>query len=787
MGCILDLHNVVVLTPRRLSRRTRNAVNMLIEEVQARTGIRWDVVAKKPSISPVVVVSSESGLARLDAKAPKGDSPGKEGYRFQVLQRGKQIQVWVIGKDERGVLYGVGHLLRELRMRQDEIELPTDFEITTTPQFSLRGHQIGYRDKTNSYCGWDLDQWHQYIRDMAVFGANAIEIIPPRSDDELTSIHFPLPPLETMVGVSQISDDYGLDVWIWFPAMDPYTAGRRVPAALMREWVEVFESLPRVDALFVPAGDPGDLHPKDLFALIKKQKEVLTQYHPKGQMWVSPQGLWGEWLDLFFDLAEKADWLDGVVFGPQVHLTAEECRARLSNRLPMRQYPDITHSLKCQYPPKDWDLAFALTEGRECTNPRPVDQTLIAKNTLPHTIGALTYCEGCQDDVNKAIWSALCWDLDADVAETLRQYARYFIDADFEEAFAQGQYALERNWREPLLINENVQPTLRQFQEMEQFAHPFVLKNWRFQMALYRAYCDAYVQDRLRFETALETEALSVLRSAERRGTGVALGEATTILDRALTQPVSQDLRTRIFMLAEALFQSVHMQLSVERYGAQRIERGANLDTIDRPLNNRDWLLTQFEAVLALEIESERLEKIDEVLNWSNPGSGGLYEDLGSDGASSRVVSGSDYVDDPAFIHSSLRSFLLTHDKAFRGQNMPPLRTSWMRFVETLGVQPLRLQFSNLNPNLTYQLKVMYTSNRPDVKIRLDTAEDVEVHGFIKKPFPYEPLTFDIPAKATESGTLNLEWRREPNNERIGNGRGCQVSEVWLYPNVEKG
>ena len=42
--------------------------------------------------------------------------------------------------------------------------------------------------------------------------------------------------------------------------------------------------------------------------------------------------------------------------------------------------------------------------------------------------------------------------------------------------------------------------------------------------------------------------------------------------------------------LAEALYQSIRMQLSVERYKAISVGRGANLDTIDVPLNNRRWL-----------------------------------------------------------------------------------------------------------------------------------------------------------------------------------------------------
>ncbi|MDT7893641.1 hypothetical protein [Fervidibacter sp.] len=40
------------------------------------------------------------------------------------------------------------------------------------------------------------------------------------------------------------------------------------------------------------------------------------------------------------------------------------------------------------------------------------------------------------------------------------------------------------------------------------------------------------------------------------------------------------------------------------------------------------------------------------------------------------------------------------------------------------------------------------------------------------------PLEFDIPTEAVKGGTLTLTWYPEPGLG--GNGRGCQVSELWL-------
>ena len=109
----------------------------------------------------------------------------------------------------------------------------------------------------------------------------------------------------------------------------------------------------------------------------------------------------------------------------------------------------------------------------------------------PHTIGCISYSEGCNDDVNKAVWSALGWNPEANVIDILRDYSRYFIGERYTEDFAQGLLALEKNWQGPLIANETVDTTLQQFQAMERAASPRDKLNWRFQEALYRAYYDA--------------------------------------------------------------------------------------------------------------------------------------------------------------------------------------------------------------------------------------------------------------------------------------------------------
>src|SRR5207244_649302 len=167
--------------------------------------------------------------------------------RIRIKQNSGAPVVFIIGNDARGVLFGVGQLLRALRMNLQRIMIADDANVTTAPKYRLRGHQLGFRPKTHSYDAWDVPTWEQYYRDLIVFGCNAVELIPPRSDDDKDSPHFPLPPMEMMVEMSRLADEYALDVWIWYPAMDKDYSDPKTVEFALNEWGAVFKKLPRVD------------------------------------------------------------------------------------------------------------------------------------------------------------------------------------------------------------------------------------------------------------------------------------------------------------------------------------------------------------------------------------------------------------------------------------------------------------------------------------------------------------------------------------------------------------
>ena len=778
----IDLTRATVVSIATSTGPEKKAVAMLLEDVESRTLVRWNVSDQLPASGAAIVVGRFSEVqALLGPRASEFTADeskvGAEGYQLATLGgTGTTAPLIVIaGHDARGVLFGIGHLLRTLHLGPARAGLLSALNLATTPRYALRGHQLAYRPKPNSYSGWDLPQWERYIRDLAIFGCNAIELLPPRTDDAADSPHFPRPQIDMMAGMSRLAADYGLDVWIWYPAMDADYGKPETVEFALKEWADVFRALPRVDAVLVPGGDPGHTPPRLMFPLLEKQTASLRRFHPQATMWLSPQGFGHDDMEYCLSyLAEKKPaWLAGAVFAPWVHMELSEFRRRVPAQYPIRYYPDITHTRNCQYPIADWDRAFALTETREPVSIRPGDMARILRQLQPSTIGAVTYSEGCIDDINKVVWSRLSWDPDLAPAEVLREYGRYFISERMADDYAQGIFALERNWEGPLLAHDAVYTTLAQFQALERSATPRDLQNWRFQMALYRAYFDATVRARLIHETALEAEAMETLRPAPALGASVAMARAEEILARAVTQPVAQEWRTRTYQLAEALFQSIHLKLSVPLYRAIAQGRGASLDTLDYPLNNRAWLGERFAAIRQVSAEPARLTQLNEIVNWTNPGPGGFYDDLGNAAASPHLDRGLGHERDPAFLRTPLDGHIPAGDRGPLA-----LRTSWTDFAWGLNDNAVILRYTDLDPSAEYRVRVVYPDIRAKAKIRLVANGAIEIHPFIDRPNPIAPAAFDLPRAATRSGTLTLSWTREPGAG--GNGSGCSISEVWL-------
>ena len=117
----LDLKNAAVVTPQNPTLQEKTAVTVLVEEVFKRTQIKLPLQSSMPaSGTPAILVGTSaklSGLAPTMLNRMASAPSGEEGFRAQVLDG----NVVVAGNDARGMLFGVGYLLRNLRMERGRV------------------------------------------------------------------------------------------------------------------------------------------------------------------------------------------------------------------------------------------------------------------------------------------------------------------------------------------------------------------------------------------------------------------------------------------------------------------------------------------------------------------------------------------------------------------------------------------------------------------------------------------------------------------------------------------
>ena len=783
----LDFSKSSIYNPDKKNVQLTRATSVLQEEIELHTHLRLAFAGKPVSRdAPVIIVCLENEATKLPAGIGAAlnllPPTGKDGYKISLIDPKCLV---IAGHDERGALYGVGYLLRKMELSDHRILLPDHYSLSSTPTYPIRGHQLGYRPKTNAYDAWTVAQYDRYIRDLALFGANSIEIMPPRTDDDAVSENMKLPAIQMIVEQSKICKSYGLDVWMWYPNMNSDYSSPDSIRAELAEREKIFKLLPKLDALFVPGGDPGDLEPDPLFNWLSQEAVVLKKYHPNAKIWVSPQAfkpstVW--YANFFRHINEKPEWLGGVVYGPWIKMPLPEVRRVTDPSVPIRLYPDITHSYSCQYPVPEWDLAFAMTLGRECINPRPVDEKLIHNRYASLAQGSISYSEGTNDDLNKFIWTSLDWNPATPVMETLRDYARYFLGPSYTEGVARGLLGLELNFRGPLLSNEQVERTLQQWQDMESSASAEVLSNPRFQSGLIRAYFDAYTQRRLLYETEIERQARTILEESGTNGSLKSIQDARNTLILAKEKPVAQQLKNRCFALADSLFRCFGAQLTVQKHHAMS-GRGNFIDNIDIPLNDALWLLDQLNRIEKLSNETDRLAEIHKMLHRTDPGPGGFYDNLGDQASWKRIKAQKSWQEDPGSLESPRVSFGVGLKgvewvdeivaKGFEGQTTP---LAWMNQINTLYFTPLIMEYTELDPAAKYTLRVAYTG-RFRSKMKLE-ANGIQIHDFIR--MGTQPIfEFQLPKEVTRSGKVTFKWSCAQNDKGEGE-RGSQVAEVWL-------
>lgn len=760
----------VVIRSGDLPAAEKIAPTILTEEVASRTGLNWKVTSEWPAnADAIIAISTVAKPPVWQGRLPKTSvgTPSKaESFSIAVTGRanGQPPTVVVTGYDPRGAMYGVGKLLRSLDWAKGKASLSADFHAIESPDRPLRGHQIGYRDTANSWDAWSYDQFDQYFREMVIFGANAVENIPFHDARLPRVMKYTRQEMNTKFG--ELCEKYDLEHWVWVP-VEVGLPNEAQEAEFLKAQEVFYRTVKRLDAIFVPGGDPGNNKAVDLIPHLEKMAELARKYHSSVKVWLSLQHFKEDDLDFTYNyLSQKQPkWFGGLVMGPGSP-PMESTRKKLPQPYHLRWYPDITHVVRCQYPIAWLDPALGETLGRECVNPRPVDMTQIYQMDYAFTNGFLTYSDGVHDDFNKNLWTQLGWNPNRHPREIALDYARFFFQPDLAETGADGLFGLETNMRGDLSENGSIGANYLLWQELERRI-PKAGSPWRFHLHLFRAYYDYCTQTRQKYEQDLERLAMEELGKAKSTGPATAIKTAKEILNRTATKPIHPELHAKLIAFGDELFKEIGLQTSVTKYDASGYERGAVLDFLDYPLNNRWWLEDQFDKISTMTDAAAQLRRIDVIRNWENPGDGGYYDVIGHVGKSPRIAK-------VIFAGDMMRNLreMPTPTQRWMGEKRLPIRQAWHSYLDEF---PTGITYNNLDPASNYVVKLFAQRTSPLV-----------IDGVKAKPIKtgetFDQVTeqiFEVPAETLKDGRITLTW--EILDESNLNWRNRHyVTDIWV-------
>jgi hypothetical protein len=783
LGLVAHAQQPVLIVDHSASSITSAYVSFLQRETIKRAGYEWKVSNKldeKISRQTIaVVLGTDNQMQRLLPAefysqwqaAATTQSDSDESFAVALLlYKGRRIYA-LSGRSVRAQLFAIGWLLRNAQIDKSGVSIPQTKAFISTPDKPVRGYQVGYRMKNNTYDAWRLSQFEQQMLDLAVFGLNTLQVVAPISDDDPTSPLFPAPAEETVIGLSSLSQKYGLRYDLFYPEMAKDYSDPQQVSLELRQFEDLVKKLPLVDSIHIPGGDPGHTPPEILLRLIEKESVILHRYHPKAEIWVSAQGFTRERYEHFYKtLQEHPRWLTGVFFGPQSREGMELQRRKIPSSYPIEFYPDTAHVMHSQFPVPQWDPIYALTESREPICPRPAGFQHIYQHFRSLNSGFIVYSEGVNDDVNKVLWGAWGWSPNTSAHQALKEYAHYFFHSNAFDAdrIATSIEALEGNWSGPLLSNPSIAATLAGFERESRTLIP----DWRWNSLLYRAVYDRYLQIKRGRELALETAALAKLQHPGFVDSRIA--SARSILKKDNRSSEEKALNTQLYDLAQKLFDEVGMQLSVKRYKASNWERGANLDRVETPLNDRSWIEAEFNSIQnSKDDEKEKSARLRRIAHWQGETPGTFYDDLGDPMHEPHLLRGQGWNADPEMYYTAIDGIAdRTLDQDWR--------LSWLSYGETLYENPLHLHYDSLDPKRKYKLRITYAGEEYVLPMRMVANNKDEIHPFRLRRSNPETVEFDLPATSTISGQLDLKWFRKDGAG--GGGRGGQVAEVWLIP-----
>lgn len=766
----------------------------------------------------------------LGVAFPTELDPGPEGFVLATGEVDERPAALLIGSDRRGILYAIGEFLRRVEQHGQQLSVPRDVELRRAPRWPVRGLLVVQGHTMRELTGaraWTLPEWQQAHLDYALAGANTFEV-PPHADWK------PIYDMLRGYGLRThtiISGNAGSGPPEWQAKEAIGRTGYLSPAVpearakLLADRREQFRSMPAYDSVHIKSGDGGGdeseaarPYGRHFIELCRDYAQLLHEVHPETAVYVGNQKLdnAGDQAILQYLQDNPADWCAGLCYGPGSNAMGWTPGRRQDHRMDLFRYArrggmsrylsyllhelppkkdillftDLTHWVYSQYglmdhaiiadrdhqTPPAWDgwmyarrpdAALAQVYDRRTFHARPRNYYRVFQETTPYVIGDVAYSEGHHDHLNQWIYQRLFWDPHQSVEAVVREYATTHFGREAARAMTEAIFTLEENLQTPILGNRGIDHLIELVEQAGE-AMPESLRQENYLWHLYaeKAYLDKAIQLDLRQQEAFVADIYERLRNALKSDA------PSEVLDQLghVARPSHSDEIEQLKRLAAR-----HGERAEQIYGV----RSEGLFALEQDYIGFGWLEAAVERARQAETLDETHQRLEEILDYEDPGDRGFYDNAGVPGGAPRLVHGWTF-----------------GDGIFDPSNRPSQRTMAFTTDEERGVS---FRYQGLDPAASYRVRL--TLVRPRYLPRfgkfqkqtsqsiyaddLLLADELELPEYRAKQFEYE-----IPREATADGELLLWMKKTPGVGegtpgdtavwRNTGGWGTLVSEVWL-------
>lgn len=764
-----------------------------------------------------------------DNQLPSESDPGPEG--FLLCRTGNTINI--VGVNDRGVLYGIGELLRQTTFGAKSVEMSEALNTKSAPAFEVRGMGVGQGHTITELTEsrhWTEEEWQRAVVGYALAGANTVSMGYGVSADEPHYQFVRSLGLKVQVSLNP-NQGSGEPEWAAQEAI-----GRTgylclsIPEArtFKLEQVEArWKDAAPVEYVRMKSGDGGGCECERCrpygavyIEMCHHIANIIHKYQPETQIFVLNQKLDNDGDEAIFRYLQEhpGPWMRALAIGPGSNAMGWMPGRRQDHRMDLFRYPsfgamdryyremlkqippahdlvfftDVTHWVYAQnglmdhalIPDRNHDLppasdhyiydrkpdpALVQVYNRRAFNARPKAYYDFFRESMRYGIGDINYSEGHHDHFNSWMWQRLLWAPDVPLNDVILEYCAKFFGTDAAPLMAQAIVQFEDNLQADITTNNGI----RRFADLVRPAGELIPANLMKSDYLWRQYMQrAWTDLYIQSDVVNQRAFLEELLTIAGDVTGP---EEAKKSGQLLRQAIDRGVRKHPD--AEMWHREARRlgRESDASYGVQI----AGMFNLDQDYVGLGWTIRQIEKAEQASDE-EAYEILQNLADYEMTSRSAFYDDLGDEDKSPHVTHGWPFGDG------------IFDTAARRSQTSCAFTTD-----EEEGVT---LEYEGLDPDAQYVARM--TLVRPDYLERFgifqhQTGQSILADEFVLADemelpkFTPEQFEFVVPKEATADGRLKL-WCRKQSEVGEGplgdvtvwrntGGWGTLLSEVWLY------